>query len=241
MRKQYLRLGLCSTAFVFGLLTSALASTPAQTILATPSKPNSGQPAASAITLTLKDLPTGFQEVPQEIKPQIDARLEPFKQLLVKENLPVENFFAFVEPQKLEVVIGFTGMLPEPSQQRKFDATLQQLQQPQVRQQIISKIQEQLQQYQGVKVLGQQALPQLENIGDTSAGISLAVALRKQPVRVDMGSFRRGRVGVTTAVVYLDKTVPVVPVRDVATKLDNRILQSSASRHSSYFWAGVLK
>lgn len=229
MQKQCLRLGVRSTLLFFSLLTSALfAAAPTHTISATPN-PNllsSEQPAASAITLTLQDLPVGFQEVPQEIKTQIDARLEPFKQLLAKEELPVENFFAFVEPEKLQVVMGFTGVLLE-SQQRKFDAALQQLLQPETRQQIVSKIQKPLQQYQGIKLLGQQALPQLDNIGDTSAGMSLAVSLRKQSVRVDMGGFRRGRIGVTTAVLYIDKTVPVVTVRDVATKLDKLILQSS--------------
>lgn len=231
MQKQCLRLGVRHTLFVFSLLTSALfAAAPTQMISAIPlSQSSSEQPATSAITLTLKDLPVGFEEIPEEIKPQLNARLEPFKQLLAKENLPVENFFAFVEPQKLEVVMGFTGILSDQTQQRKFDATLQQLQQPEVRRQLVNKIEEQLQQYRGIKLLEQQSLPQLENIGDTSAGVSLAVNLRKQAVRIDMGGFRRGRVGVTTAVVYIDKTVPVVPVRDVATKLDTLILQSSAS------------
>lgn len=230
MQKQCLRLGVRHTLFVFSLLTSALfTAAPTQMILAIPPSQSNSKTMASAITLSLKDLPVGFEEIPQEIKPQLDARLEPFKQLLAKENLPVENFFAFVEPQKLEVVMGFTGMLSEQTQQRKFDATLQQLQQPEVRRQLVSKIEEQLQQYRGIKLLEQQSLPQLENIGDTSAGLSIAVTLRKQPVRIDMGGFRRGRVGVTTAVVYLDRTVPAVPVRDVATKLDTLILQSSAS------------
>ena len=229
MLKLCLPLGIRPILFVFGLLASvlfAIASNPA--ISATPIPPfNSEQPTAPAITLTLKDLPVGFVEVPQEIKTQLDARLEPFKQLLAKENVPVENFFAFVEPQKLEVVMGFTGMLADQTQQSKFDATLGQLQQPQVRSQVVSEIQSALQQYRGIKIVEQQSLPQLDNIGDTSAGLSLAVALRQQLVRVDMGGFRRGRVGVTTAVVYLDKTVPVIPVRDVATKLDNLILHSA--------------
>lgn len=233
MRKRCLQPGFRPTPFVFGLLTSALfATAPAQIIWAAPtSNSPDAEQSASPITLTLKDLPAGFQEVPQEIKPQIDARLEPFKQLLARENLPVENFFAFVEPQKSEVIMGFTGRLSNQSQLTKFDATLQQLQRPEVRQQLMSKIKERLQ-YQGIQVLKQQELPQLANIGDTSAGISLAVAMQKQPLRVDMGGFRRGRVGVLTAVMYLDKTAPAVPVRDVAIKLDNHILQSSASAHT---------
>jgi len=227
MPQQGLQLGLYSKPFVFSLLGIALFTTGPTTGVAV--TPVSEQYTASTVTLTLKDLPAGFQEVPAEIKPQINARLEPLKKLLVKENLPAENFFAFVQPEKLEVVLGFTGSFREQSQQQKFDTTLQQLQQPEVRQQLASQVGEQLRQYAGVQLLGQQPLPQLENIGDTSVGISLAVALKEQPLRVDMGGFRRGRVGVTTAVIYIDKTAPAMPVREVATKLDNRIQQSSAS------------
>ena len=141
--------------FVLGILTTALfAAAPAQAVpvaqapnppseqpnLAVPPAPAPNPPApeqpASAVTLTLQDLPPGFQEVPPQIKKQIVTWLEPFRQLLAKGNLPLNNFFAFANLQKFEVVFGFSRVLPnQPLALSIFDATLQQLQQTAAQQQ----------------------------------------------------------------------------------------------------------
>ena len=74
--------------FVLGLFTTALfAAAPAEAVpvAPAPNPPASEQPAASAVTLTLQDLPTGFQEVPPQIKQQLAARLNLSKSYLAEE------------------------------------------------------------------------------------------------------------------------------------------------------------
>lgn len=240
-------LGLSLTSFVLGLFTTALfAVAPAQAVpvdlapnppnseqpelsvpaTPAPNPPNSEQPAVSGVTLTLQDLPAGFQEVPQQIKQQIATWLEPFRQLLARGNLPLSNFFAFVNLEKFEVVFGFTRILPnQPLALSIFDATLQQMQQTAARQQMISQVREKLQTVQGIELVEYQALPDLNNLANASTGLTLAAKLQGKPIRIDVAGFRRNTVGAFTAVFYVDGGKPVVPVKDVVGKLDNRILQ----------------
>lgn len=221
---------------VLGLLTSTLlaTTTPVQAIPVAqkPNPPASQQPAVSALTLTLQDLPDGFQELPAQIRPLIAAQLDTIKQVLGQPNLQLDNYFAFVNPQPLEVVLGFAEMLPnQPLTLLKFDASLQQLQQPNT----IKKFQEQLQAVQpGVDVVSYEVLPNSNNIANASTGMTLVVKMPNiPPLRMEVVGFRRNKVASFTTVVYLDGAKPVIPVKDVATKLDNRILQFSPTANSS--------
>ncbi len=200
--------------------------TPVTPLPATPNLPAAGQQAVPVATITAQDLPAGFKEIPPEIKQQINARLEPFKQVLARENLPVDNFFAFVNQTNFQLVFGFTGMLPNQPQQAKFDAAVQRFQQPQVLQEEMSKLQQKLQSYPAVKLVDYKTLPDLNNkVANTSTGLTLQFDFQRQPVRVDVAGFRRNKTGAFTAVLYPTKVVPLVAVKDVATKLDSRILQ----------------
>lgn len=241
--------------FVLGVLTTALfAAAPAQavpvaqapnppnseqpdlTVPATPSPnpPAFEQPAVSGITLTVQDLPDGFQEVPPQIKQQIATWMEPFKQLLAKGNIPLSNFFAFANLQKFEVIFGFTTILPDqPLALATFDTALQQLQQTANRQQLIGKIRERLQFTQIIEFGEYEALPELNNLANASTGLTLAGKLQGRPVRIDVAGFRRNTVGGFTAVFHTDGVKPVVPVKDVVSKLDDRILQFSPSTSMS--------
>lgn len=220
---------------VLGLLTSTLLATAPVQAIPTAQKPNppaSQQPAASALTLTPQDLPDGFQELPAQIRPLIAAQLDTIKQFLGQPNLRLDNYFAFVNPQPLEVVLGFAEMLPnQPLTLLKFDASLQQLQQPNT----IKKFQEQLQAVQpGINVVSYEVLPNLNNIANASTGMTLVVKMPNiPPLRMEVVGFRRNSVASFTTVIYLDGTKPVIPVEDVATKLDDRILQSSPTANSS--------
>ncbi len=220
-------------AFVLSILTSALITAsplqaaPLPTEIKQPAS-EQPQPTAKELALTLKDLPSGFQEISPEMKAEIARQLEPFKQLLIKENLPLNNFFAFVEPQKMEVVIGFTGMLSNQAQQGQFDAALQKVRQPDFEQQI-KKLAQTVQSVQGVgvKVLGYKALSEVNNFAQPSTGFSLGAQIQEMPVNFDVVGFRRDTVGAFTAVLYMTGKPPSVSVKDVATKLDGRVLQSS--------------
>lgn len=222
--------------FVLGVFTTAVfASQPAITVPVTqapnPStqQPTPPAPATTAPILTLQDLPPGFYEVPPQIKQRLADWLEPFKQVLGRANLPLNNFFAFVNLEKFEVVFGFTGILP--NQQLAlgaFDAALGRLRQTTGggQQQLVSQVRERLQTVLGVELVEYRTLPELNNLANASAGMSLALRLRGQPIRVDVAGFRRNTVGAFTAVLYLDGRQPIAPARTLVTKLDNRITGS---------------
>jgi hypothetical protein len=218
---------------VLGLFTAVLfAAAPAIAVpvAIVPNQLISQQPTASAPTLTLQDLPSGFHELPPPLKQQLATWLEPFKQLLGRANLPLTNFFAFANLEKFEVVFGFTGILPnQPLALASFDTALKQLQQTTGRQQLISNVRERLQAVLGVEIVEYKALPELNNLANASTGMSLAVSLRGQPLRVDVAGFRRNTIGAFTAVLYLDGKPPLSPVSNLVNKLDNRIMQSSSS------------
>ena len=245
MKNQCL-LGLRPIAFSC-LLTSAVltaapiqaipvAQTPQPSVQPTPVTPSpaAGQLAAPVATLTVQDLPPGFKEIPPEIKQQINARLEPFKQVLARENLPVDNFFAFVNQTNFQVVFGFTGTLSNQPQQVKFDTAVQKFQQPEVLKQEMTRLQQKLQSFPAVKLVDYKTLPDLNNkVANTSTGLTLQFDFQRQPVRVDVAGFRRNKTGAFTAVLYPTKVVPLVAVKDVATKLDSRIIQLSPAASNS--------
>ncbi|WP_315790515.1 hypothetical protein [Fischerella sp. JS2] len=179
-------------------------------------------------TLTLQDLPSGYKEVPPQLKEAIAVQLEPFKRLIAKENLPLNNFFAFIEPQKMEVVMGFTGMLANQTQQAQFDAALQQVQQPEFEKEI-KKLQPVLPSDQQVQLLDYKALPEANKLANTSTGFSLGAKIQELLVNFDVIGFRRSNFGSFTAVMHLKEKQPSISVKDVATKLDRRFLQSSST------------
>jgi len=73
------------------------------------------------------------------------------------------------------------------------------------------------------EVLEQGAIPGPE-VGDTSAGLAIVANLEDIPVRMDMVVFRRDVIGAFALIMYLDGDVPVIPIAEVAGKLDERII-----------------
>lgn len=216
------------------MLTSVFATAPVPVVaVAQTSKP----PAETAVaaSLTLQDLPAGFQELPAEIRPAIAAQLDTIKRVLGQQNLSLDNYFAFINPQQLQVVLGFSTILPnQPLALLKFDASLRQLQQPKLRQQLVNQVEQGLKASPlGINVVEEAALPELNNLANLSAGMTLALQMQNlPPLRTDIAAFRRNQVGSLTAVFYLDGTKPVVSIKDVATKLDDRLMQSSAAANN---------
>ncbi len=191
------------------------------------------KPAATEAILRLEDLPTGFTELPPELATEVASRLDGLRQQLGQGNLKPENFFAFVNPQNFQIVLGFTGKLPNQQEQASFDSSLQQLQQPESQQQILNRIQEKLKTFGEIKVTEYSMLPEVNNLANASTGVSLGLEMRGQPLRMDFVAFRRNSVGAFTAVMYPKAGKPAVAVGDVARKLDGRIVQVSADTYHS--------
>ncbi|MBD1922335.1 hypothetical protein H6F77_14760 [Microcoleus sp. FACHB-831] len=191
--------------------------------------PSETPPKTTDATLTLEDLPPGFQELPPEITAQIASQFQTLVQQVSQQSVKPDKFTAFVNPQNFQLIVAFTGKLPDTAGQAQFDASLQQLQQPQVQQQLKTRLQQMLQAYQGIKVVDYQPLTELYSLANASTGLTLAVDMQGQPLRMDAAVFRRNAVGAFTVVTYVNGNKPTIGVGDVARKLDGKILQSSPS------------
>ncbi|HEY9673476.1 MAG TPA: hypothetical protein V6D11_18680 [Waterburya sp.] len=178
--------------------------------------------------LTVEDLPPGFTELPPEIAASIASRLEVLQQQIGPGNLKPENFFAFVNPQNFQIVLGFTAKLPNQAEQSRFDGSLKQLTEPEVQQRTLNLLQEQLKAFGQVKVTEYRPIPELNTLANASTGITLGLEMRGQPLRLDLAAFRRNATGAFTGVIYANGAKPLVGVGDVAQKLDRRIEQLSS-------------
>ncbi len=225
-KKFFTMNGLCLLASAVLAVTPAQAA-PSPTLPLSPS-PTTPLSTTAPVKLTLQDLPQGFQELPPDVKSMLTSRLATLKSALPIDKVPLENLFAFVQPNQLEVVMGFTDSLAQP-QQAQFDATLQNLQKPAGIAQFAAKFKQQIQQVPGVQVSEPQIIPQDSKIGNNSAGMTFIITMQGMPLRMDITSFRRGGVAALTAVTYMDKAKPLVSIKDIASKLDSRIVKSSAA------------
>lgn len=122
-------------------------------------------------------------------------------------------------------------MLANQTQQTQFDAALQQVQQPEFEKEI-KKLQQVLPSDQQVQLLGYKALREANKLANTSTGFTLGAKIQELPVNFDVIGFRRSNFGSFTAVMYLNEKQPSISMKDVATKLDERFLQSSSTRNS---------
>jgi hypothetical protein len=187
------------------------------------------QSTPARATLTVEDLPPGFTELPPELAASIASRLEVLKQQLGQGNMKPENFFAFVNPRTFQIVLGFTGKLPNEAEQASFDASLEKVKQPDAQKQTLSLLQEQLKAFGEIKVTEYRLIPDLNNLANTSTGMTLALEMQGQPLRVDLAAFRRNATGAFTGIMYAQGDQPALGVGDLAQKLDRRIEQVSAN------------
>ncbi len=182
--------------------------------------------SSSAATLTLEDLPPGFQPLPPALVSQLASQFQAFSQQLAPGSLNPENFFAFVNPATFQVVLGFTGDVPEPSEQLNFDTNLQKLDDPQAQKQVIELLTEKLQEFGGIQIEDYASLPEMKTLADASAGMTMLVNMQGQPLRLDMASFRRNDVVAFTGVLYPNEQKSPIQVGELVNKLDDQIVKT---------------
>lgn len=187
--------------------TATLIPTATNTALPVPTATPSG-PALSDLVLTLADLPPGFEIVSLE-----DFGLT--REALSGDDLTVESVFVFMEYARFEFVMGFTTLLETRLDQASFDAELGDTDY------LIDAFVLGL---GASEVLEQGEIPGLA-VGDTSAGLTVVADLEGIPMRMDIVVFRRDVIGAFVLIMYLDGDVPVIPITEVAGKLDDRIVE----------------
>jgi hypothetical protein len=187
---------------------------------------------SSKVTLTLEDMPPGFQAVP----PQMTANfVEMLKKQLGQFSLNPENLFAFMSQtssspssqtasssQNAQIVVGYTGTLKE-TDRVQFDDYIKKMQQPEFQQEMIDEIRDKLKNSTGIQIEDFSSIPELNNMSEVSTGMSLKISMAGQPMRIDIGSFRRNSYGALTAVMYPDGQPPKISLSEIARKLDGRI------------------
>ncbi len=140
---------------------------------------------------------------------------------LNSEDFTVESFFALLEPQNFEMVMGFTTLVQSPLDKAGFDIILNQ---PDI---LIKSF---LGGMGDAAASEQEELPELNNIGNASAGITLVTDIEGVSMRIDMVIFRHDSIGSFIMVMYLDGQQPVVSLKDITVKFDEKIAAFLASQ-----------
>ncbi|MGA9378326.1 MAG: hypothetical protein WBV73_06110 [Phormidium sp.] len=186
------------------------------------------QPVYSNAVLTVQDLPPGFKELPPEVTAQVQTQFELLSSQLAKAGMKPEKFFAFINPDTLQMVVGFTSLISNQPDQGNFDVILKQMQQPEYQQQMMNQIRESIKSNQGIKIVDYGMIPSVNNnIGETASGMTVGIDLQGQILQLDLASFRRSNVGAFTAIIYRKGDRPTVNLDAVARQLDTRIVQTA--------------
>jgi hypothetical protein len=185
-----------------------------------------------SVKLTVEDLPAGFKPLSPEVATIIATQLETFKEKLNLANIKTEDVFAFINPDTLQVIVGMTANLPQQTDQARFDASLNDLQKPAVQEQMVAELKQQLKSIPQipVQVVDYKTLTGMDKLATTSTGLQVGVNIIGQSVKMDIGIFRREKVGALTAVLYMNGDEPNLSIIDAARKLDSKIIQSTAAR-----------
>ena len=169
----------------------------------------------SGLVLTANDFPAvAFTDFPLE---EMGISVED----LSNEQFTIESYFALIEAQNFEVVMGFTTKLTSLLEKTGFDLVLNQ---PEL---LINTF---------VGAMGDinaepETLPAFEDtVGDSSAGVTMLANVEGMNLRMDVVIFRRGQVGAALVTMHLDGQTPPVSLMDVANKFDQKIENFLASQ-----------
>lgn len=177
-----------------------------------------------------EDVPAEFRVLPSSVARSIADRLRVVTRFFGQETFQFDRHSAFVNPTDLQIVLGFTGSLPTQTDQLNFDSTVQQLPQPQFRQQLLSLLRRSALELPQVDILDSQPLGTLNSIPNSSTGVRMTVQFRNQVWLIDAIPFRRNGVGALAAVIYPRNVSNPLAVSGVARRLDGRIIENSLMR-----------
>ena len=184
-------------------------------------------PAAEEVALTAEPIPVPNMDLSDLVLTAADFPDVAFKDVsleemgmsvddLNSEEFTVESFFALLESTTFELVMGFTTQVSGPLKKAGFDLVLNQPD---------TLIETFLGEMGDVGNAEPQELPEFEDtVGDSSAGMTVITNMEGLGMRMDVVVFRQDSVGSFVIVMYLDGQTPVVPLMDVATKFDEKIV-----------------
>jgi|GEM_PF-1112515 len=177
------------------------------------------EPAAdlSSLVLTLQDLPPGFTEMPSDYVASLRNQLSQgrdFKPASIFAYQKIDNS----KPLELQLLIGFTVQLSEPTLQAAFDqASGQGL--------FAKALTQGLNDNKEFQFAPPATLTLQDKIGEVSAGWRSQGKVENIPMNVDLALFRRGQIGVVMATIYLDGTKPTITISEAGRKFDSRMME----------------
>ncbi|MBW3585827.1 MAG: hypothetical protein KY448_08240 [Cyanobacteria bacterium 0813] len=175
-------------------------------------------PAAdlSNLVLTLQDLPPGFTEMSSDYVASFRNQLSQIP------DFKPASIFAYQKIDRklfeLQLLIGFTVQLSDPTQQGTFDQA--------IREGIAAKAFSQgLNSNKESPFTHPAALSLQDKIGEVSAGWRSQGKIENIPMNVDGALFRRGQIGVLMATIYLDGTKPTITISEAGRNFHNRMME----------------
>lgn len=168
----------------------------------------------SQLVIDAQDLPPGFQGMPAE-------DLAELKQELSDNDFSVESVFAFMEPNNFELLLGLTTPLQNQQAENDFEQILAE---PEVLRKLVTDGMGE------TAILEQNEIEELDNIGESVAGVTLKLNLEGVPANLEIVAFRREAIGAFVFLLYLDGQTPRMPIVNLARTLDDRavgILENS--------------
>ena len=178
--------------------TATPTSTPTPTPTETPTPSPTPTPGLSSAALTLEDLPTGFEQLPEQTMSEFEG------------DFPNRSSsYGFQNQLNSQLVMGVLVPYTSRVEQAAFDKMLPEFVQ------IMAKA-------TGADT-GSKPLSGLEDIGQTRSGITALSKTFMFSMRCDIVAFRRNDVGVILYMIYPDGDKPVVPITDLARLQDERI------------------
>ncbi len=172
--------------------------------------------------LTLADLPTGFQDVPEPLQSLlVGAVSSVVKDYFKGENVTVKDFFAGMDLSNFTLVMAFTTPLTQPKYVQQFDAGLRQ---PNALKEFTAGVQKSSYYLGSMTIKEQKVLSPLpKGLGHRATGMAIVADAGRVPFFTDSVTFRRNNLGAVVVVGSLYRKHSSVRVIDIAQKLDQRL------------------
>lgn len=164
-------------------------------------------PDLSEVRITPFDLPRGFDPMP-------DAQLDQILSAMQGSDMEPSSAFGYITndtASRFQMLYGFISPLYTTFDQRAFDLGVSN---PDL---LVTMMASAL---GNTSVSDNRPISGLDDIGESRAGVTVAMSIEGVPMRMDMIMFRRGYIGAYVYTMYINGESPQITIQELATKLD---------------------
>jgi hypothetical protein len=198
--------------------TATRTPTPTSTATRTPTPTLTAKPAPdySQVLLKLEDLPKGFEEIPSS---EID------REDLLSQSTSLyryDNVFMFIEPSNFEVLVGITMIVTGTLQQTSLDM---QMENPALLMSFLGLGIDNA----GGETSDKKTIPGMDDIGDSSTGMSMVIDMSGIAMQTDIAMFREGNVVGMLMLMHPKGSTAKASLHELSLILDQRIVEAQAA------------